>query len=85
MQIYVFITNFSRLMCYDTVLWYDTTLIFLFINYGVISAFCIHVVHDTSYDILTVSSLKDEVWVCSAGTQYLRTNKKSNSMVSSKK
>jgi hypothetical protein len=53
----IFVTNFSRLTCYDTVSWYDTTLISLLINYGVTSAFCMHVVHDTSYDTPTVSGL----------------------------
>jgi hypothetical protein len=59
MQIYVqdvFVTNFSRLTCYDIV-WYDTTLTSLLINYGATSAFCMHVVHDTNYDTLIVSSL----------------------------
>jgi hypothetical protein len=46
----VFVTNFSRLTCYDIV---------LLINYGATSAFCMHVVHDTSYDTPIVSSLKD--------------------------
>jgi hypothetical protein len=66
MQIYVrdvFVTNFFRLTCYDIVSWYDTTLTSLLINYGATSAFYIHVVHDTSYDILIVSSLSDMAWV----------------------
>jgi hypothetical protein len=54
----VFVTNFSRLMCYDIVSWYDTTLTSLLINYGTTSAFCMHVMHDTSYDTSIVSSLK---------------------------
>jgi hypothetical protein len=45
-----FVTNFSRLTCYDTVSWYDTTLI----SFLATSAFCIHVVHDTSYDTFIV-------------------------------
>jgi hypothetical protein len=53
----VFVTNFSRLTCYDTVSRYDTILISLLINYGATSVFCIHVVHDTSYDTSVVSSL----------------------------
>jgi hypothetical protein len=60
MQIYVedvFVTNFSRLTCYDTVSWYDTTLTSLLINYGATSAFYMHVVHGSTYDTLIVSSL----------------------------
>jgi hypothetical protein len=61
MQIYVedvFVTNFSRLTCYDTVSWYDTTLTSLLINYGATSAFYMHIMYDTSYDISIVSSLR---------------------------
>jgi hypothetical protein len=54
----VFVTNFSRLTCYDTISWYDTTLTSLFINYDVTSTFCMHVVHDTSYDTPIVNSLR---------------------------
>jgi hypothetical protein len=46
------------LTCYDTVLWYDITLTFLLINYGATSDFCMHVMDDTSYDTLIVSSLR---------------------------
>jgi hypothetical protein len=53
----VFVTNFSLLTWYDTVSWYDTTLTSLLISYGVTSAFCMHVVYDTSYDTPTMSSL----------------------------
>jgi hypothetical protein len=53
----VFAINFSRLTCYDTVSWYDTTLTSLLINYGATSAFCMHVMYDTSYDTPIVSSL----------------------------
>jgi hypothetical protein len=35
------------------------TLIPLIINYGDISAFCMHGMHDTSYDTTIVTSLKD--------------------------
>jgi hypothetical protein len=53
----VFVTNFSRLTCYDTVSWYDTTPTSPLINYSATSAFCMHVVHDTTYDTPIVSSL----------------------------
>jgi hypothetical protein len=53
----VFDTNFSRLMCHDTVSWYDTTLTSLLINYGATLAFYMHVVHNTNYDTPIVSSL----------------------------
>jgi hypothetical protein len=53
----VFVTNFSRITCYDIVSWYDTTSTSLLINYGATWAFCMHVVHDTSYDTPIVSSL----------------------------
>jgi hypothetical protein len=48
---------FSRYTCYDTVSTYDTTLISLIINYGDTSAFCMHEMHDTSYDTTIVTSL----------------------------
>jgi hypothetical protein len=44
-------------MCFDTVSTYNTTLIFLIINYGDTSAFCIHGMHDTSYDTTIVTSV----------------------------
>jgi hypothetical protein len=53
----VFVINFSRLTCYDTVSLYDTTLTFPLIKYGATSAICIYVVHDTTYDTPIVSSL----------------------------
>jgi hypothetical protein len=56
----IFFTNFSRLMCYDTVSWYDTTFTSLLINYDVTSGFYMHVVH-TSYDTPIVSSLNMEL------------------------
>jgi hypothetical protein len=60
MQNYVqdlFDTIFSRYMCYDIVSTYDTTPISLIINYGDTSAFCMHGMHDTSYDTTIVTSL----------------------------
>jgi hypothetical protein len=53
----LFDTIFSRYMCYDTVSTYDTTPISLIINYGDISAFCMHGMHDTNYDTTIVTSL----------------------------
>jgi hypothetical protein len=53
----LFDTIFSRYTCYDTVSTYDTTLISLIINYGDTSAFCMHGMHDTSYDTTIVTSL----------------------------
>jgi hypothetical protein len=54
----LFDTIFSRYTCYDTVSTYDTTLISLIINYGDTSAFCMHEMHDTSYDTTIVTSLR---------------------------
>jgi hypothetical protein len=45
-------------MCYDTVSTYDTNITSLIINYSDTSAFCIHAMHDTSYDTPTRTSLK---------------------------
>jgi hypothetical protein len=53
----LFETIFSRYTCYDIVSTYDTTLISLIINYGDTSAFCMHGMHDTSYDTTIVTSL----------------------------
>jgi hypothetical protein len=50
----LFDTIFSRYTCYDTVSIYDTTLISLIINYSDTSAFCMHGMHDTSYDTTIV-------------------------------
>jgi hypothetical protein len=47
----LFDTIFSRYTCYDTVSTYNTTLISLIINYGDISTFCMHGMHDTSLSI----------------------------------
>jgi hypothetical protein len=55
----LFDTIFSRYTCYDTVSTYDTTLISLIINYGDTSVFCMHGMHDTSYDTTIVTSLRD--------------------------
>jgi hypothetical protein len=48
----------SSSSCYDTVSYYDTTLIFLLINYYATSDFCLYGMHNTSYDILIVASLR---------------------------
>ena len=47
---------FSRFTRYDTVSTYDSTMLSFIIYYSHTSAFCMHVVHDISYDILIVSS-----------------------------
>jgi hypothetical protein len=59
----LFDTIFSRYTCYDTVSTYDTTLISLIINYGDTSAFCMHGMHDTSYDITIVTSLSRHLFI----------------------
>jgi hypothetical protein len=48
---------FSSYTCHDTVSTYDTTIVSLIINYGDTLAFCMHRMHDTSYDITIVTSL----------------------------
>jgi hypothetical protein len=53
----MFDTIFFRYTCYDTVSTYDTTPISLIINYSDTSAFCMHGMHDTSYDTIIVTSL----------------------------
>jgi hypothetical protein len=61
MQIYVqdlFGIKFSSTTCYDTVSTYDTTIISLIFNCTATSAFCMHVMHDTTYDTPIVSSLR---------------------------
>jgi hypothetical protein len=57
----LFNTIFSRYTCYDTVSTYDTTLLSLIINYGDTSVFCMHGMHDTSYDTTIVTSLNDDL------------------------
>jgi hypothetical protein len=44
-------------MCYDTIFNYDTTIISLLINCSDTSAFCIHKMHDITYDTTIVASL----------------------------
>jgi hypothetical protein len=51
---------FSSYTCYDIVSTYDTTIVSLIINYGDTSAFCMHKIHDTSYDTTIVASLKHD-------------------------
>jgi hypothetical protein len=67
----VFVTNFFKLMCYDTVSWYDTILTSLLINYGATSDFCMHVVYDTSYDTPIVSSLSKVAQLFPPSTELL--------------
>jgi hypothetical protein len=52
-----FAIAFSSFTCYDTVSYYDTSLISVIINWCTISAFCLHEMHDTAYDISIVASL----------------------------
>jgi hypothetical protein len=49
---------FSSYTCYDTISTYATTIISLIINYGDTSAFCMHDMHDTSYDTTIMASLR---------------------------
>lgn len=49
--------NFSSSMCYDTVSTYDTSILSLLLNSTAISAFCMHGMHDTTYDTPIVGSL----------------------------
>jgi hypothetical protein len=44
-------------MSYDTVYTYDTTIVSLIIYYGDTSSFCMHGMHDTSYNTTIVASL----------------------------
>jgi hypothetical protein len=44
-------------MCHDTVSYYDTTLTSFFINYHVISDFCLCGMHNIRYDTPIVTSL----------------------------
>jgi hypothetical protein len=60
MQIYVqdlLDINFSSSMCYDTVSTYDTSTLSLILNCTATSAFCMHGMHDTTYDTPIVASL----------------------------
>jgi hypothetical protein len=50
---------FPSYTCYDTLSTYDIIVISLIINYSDTSVFCIHRMHDTSYDITIVASLSD--------------------------
>jgi hypothetical protein len=54
---HAFVIALSSFTCYDTVSYYDTTLISLIINWCATSAFCMHKIHDTTYDTSTVASL----------------------------
>jgi hypothetical protein len=61
MQIYVqdlFDINFSSSMCDDTVSTYDTSTLSLIFNCTATLAICMHEMHDTTYDTLTVGSLR---------------------------
>ena len=63
MQIYVqdlFGINFSSSTGYDTVSTYDTNMVSLIINYSDTSSFCMHALHDTTYDTPIVSSLSED-------------------------
>ena len=65
MQIYVqdlLNIKFSSITCYDTVSTYDTTIISFIINWCDTSDFCMHVMHDTSYDTTIVTSLMEQIY-----------------------
>jgi hypothetical protein len=53
----LFGSNFSSSTWYDTISTYDTTIVSFIINWYDASTFCMHVVHDTTYDIAIASSL----------------------------
>ena len=56
---------FSSSMCYDTVSTYDTSTLSLILNCTATSAFCMHGMHDTTYDTPIVGSLKScqKIWL----------------------
>jgi hypothetical protein len=45
-----FIIALSNFSCYHILSYYDTSLISLIINWCATSAFCMHEMHDTTYD-----------------------------------
>ena len=53
----LFDINFSSSMWYDTVSTYDTSILSLLLNSTATSAFCMHGMHDTTYDTPIVGSL----------------------------
>ena len=55
--IYYVVDSFCLEICYVTVSTYDASMISLIINYSDTSAFCMHGLHDTTYDTTTVASL----------------------------
>jgi hypothetical protein len=56
--------KFSSYSCHNTVSYYDTTLTSLLINYYATSDFCLHGMHDTSYDTPIVASLSRLLLSC---------------------
>jgi hypothetical protein len=52
-----FVIALSSFTCYAIVSYYDTSIISLIINCCAILAFCMHGMHDTSYDTSIVASL----------------------------
>jgi hypothetical protein len=54
-----FVIALFSFTCYDTVSYYDTSLISLIINWCATSAFCMHEMHDTAYDTSIVASLNN--------------------------
>ena len=53
----IFVDSLCIGMRYVTVPTYDTITFSLIINYSATSAFCMHVVHDTTYDTPTMGSI----------------------------
>jgi hypothetical protein len=55
----VLVINFFSTTCHDTVSYYDTILTSLLINYYATSDFYLYDMHNTAYDTLIVTSLRD--------------------------
>jgi hypothetical protein len=55
----VFASGFFSFTCHDTVSYYDTSFTPLFINCHTTSDFYQHDMHDTTYDTLIVTSLRE--------------------------
>jgi hypothetical protein len=62
----VFIIALFSFICYNTVSYYDTSLIFLIINWCTTLVFYIHKMHDTVYNTSIVASLKMTAFIMSS-------------------
>jgi hypothetical protein len=56
----LFDTIFLIYVLWYSISTYNTTLISLIINYGDTSTFCMHGIHDTSYDTTIMTSLREK-------------------------